>query len=86
MYLKLKPTFRRHWFNALSRSQALGISDDCRIHSMVHVSQLKDHVPQSVVVESDLGTLATDTLLVLTSASFQKTRLIRHGASTIAQT
>lgn len=39
---------------------------DCRINSVVHVSQLKKHVPPTFVVKIDLTVLPTDPQLSLT--------------------
>ena len=35
---------------------------DCQIHPIVHVSQLKKHIPTSVVLEDDINTVPVDPL------------------------
>lgn len=38
----------------------LELPDDAKIHLVIHMSQLKKHVPASVPVESDLSQFPTD--------------------------
>lgn len=38
----------------------LQLPDDCRIHPVVHVSQLKRHVPSSVRIEDDISQVPGD--------------------------
>lgn len=52
---------------------------------MVHVSQLKLHVPPSVVLELDITDVPMDFDDTLSPLQFQDTRVIQRGASTIAQ-
>lgn len=58
--------------------------DTCRIHLVVHVSQLKKHVPQHVSVEEDISNILDDPEAVLQPVAFLGTRMIQKGASSIS--
>jgi len=59
----------------------LDLPVDCRIHPVVHVSQLKRHVPPSVVVESDVRSVPTDHEEAVFPIQFQDSRSVQKGAS-----
>lgn len=46
------------WVGAVAYK--LDLPDDCRIHPVVHVSQLKRQVPPTAVVTDDLSTIPVD--------------------------
>jgi hypothetical protein len=63
----------------------LELPDDARIHPVIHVSQLKRHVPSSVQVDSDLSQFPTDADKVVSPVQLQNTRMVRRGSSSIFQ-
>jgi hypothetical protein len=56
-----------------------------RIHPVLHVSQLKKHVPKETLVSEDLTSVGTDPLSVLQPERILNTRVIRRGAHMIKQ-
>ena len=63
----------------------LELPEGSKIHSVVHVSQLKKHVPPSELVEGDNTQVPTDPEEVVQPIQFTATRMVRKGTSMIAQ-
>lgn len=63
----------------------LELPSDARVHPVVHVSQLKQHVAPTVQVQSDLSDLTVDPNLVVSPVAFTDSRLVLRGASMINQ-
>lgn len=76
-------------FKVLARVGAvayrLELPDDAKIHPVVHVSQLKCHVPSSEQIESDFSQLPDDPSQTVSPVSFLKSRMICKGSSTLFQ-
>lgn len=56
-----------------------------RIHPVLHVSQLKKHIPKEVTVSTDLTSVCTEPEQLLKPEKILNTRLIQRGASTVKQ-
>jgi hypothetical protein len=56
-----------------------------RIHPVIHVSQLKKHIPNEVEVTQDLTSVCTNPEQILKPEKILNTRLIQRGASTVEQ-
>ena len=52
---------------------------------MVHVSQLKLHIPPTVVASADLTAISTDPMQLLKPEKILDFRMVQRGASTIKQ-
>jgi len=63
----------------------LELPDACRIHPVVHISQLKRHVPPSVTVEDDITAVPDDPTQQPQPLQFLANRMIQKGASTLSQ-
>jgi hypothetical protein len=63
----------------------LELPEGSRIHSVIHVSQLKKHVPKDVVVTEDLTSVSTDPFQVQQPNKILHTRVIQRGANLIKQ-
>jgi hypothetical protein len=63
----------------------LQLPKDCRIHPVVHVSQLKKHVPQSVRIEDDISQVPDEPTRAVSPVQFLSSRMCRKGASTVSQ-
>jgi hypothetical protein len=63
----------------------LQLPPDCQIHPVVHVSQLKRHVPPSVRIEDNISQVPDDPTLTVMPVQFLGSRLSRKGASTVSQ-
>lgn len=76
-------------FKILERVEAMAyrleLPPHCHIHPVVHVSQLKLHVPPFVDLEPDITDVPMDFDDTVSPLQFQATRVIQRGASTIAQ-
>ncbi|WVZ79457.1 hypothetical protein U9M48_027033 [Paspalum notatum var. saurae] len=59
----------------------LDLPPDCKIHPVVHVSQLKKHVPPSIQIEPDLSSLPGDPTVQLQPVAVIGRRVITHGSS-----
>jgi hypothetical protein len=57
----------------------------CRIHPVVHVSQLKRHVPPSVRIEDDIALVPEDPSVQVMPLRFLDSRMCQKGASTVSQ-
>jgi ribosomal protein L21E len=63
----------------------LNLPATSRIHPVIHVSQLKKHVPNEVDVTHDLTSVCTNPEQILKPEKILNTRLIQRGASTVDQ-
>jgi hypothetical protein len=63
----------------------LELPDGSRIHPVLHVSQLKKHVPKDVLVYEDLTTVSTDPMQVQQPEKILQSRMVRRGAKMIKQ-
>jgi hypothetical protein len=63
----------------------LELPPEAKIHLVVHVSQLKQHIPASVVVDEDITAIPVDHSIALTPLSFQASRMVQKGALVISQ-
>lgn len=63
----------------------LDLVADAKIHLVVHVSQLKKHVPEVVVVSSDLTSVCTDPLQSIAPECILQERTICRGSSMVHQ-
>ncbi|XP_066317156.1 uncharacterized protein [Miscanthus floridulus] len=63
----------------------LELPDACWIHPVVHISQLKRHVPPSVTVEDDITAVPDDPTQQPQPLQFLANRMIQKGASTLSQ-
>jgi hypothetical protein len=61
----------------------LDLPDTCRIHPVVHISQLKKHVPPQVDIEDDITAITDDPIVSIQPSRFMASRMIQKGASTI---
>ena len=53
---------------------------DAKIHPVVHVSQLKKHIPPSTMVSTDLSALCTDPSAALEPDKFLDSKFVRRGS------
>jgi len=63
----------------------LDLPPDAKIHPVVHVSQLKQHVPASVSVSSDLSTVCSDPARIMWPQNILEKRSVRHGDTVVPQ-
>ena len=63
----------------------LDLPPDAKIHPVVHVSQLKLHIPPTAVASADLTAITTDPMQLLTPEKILDFRMVQRGASTIKQ-
>lgn len=63
----------------------LKLPEDCRVHPMVHVSQLKSHVPPSVRIDNDISQVPDDPTSSVSPVRFLNSRMCKKGASTVSQ-
>jgi len=63
----------------------LDLHEDAKIHPVVHVSQLKRHIPASTLVESDIAQLPSDASEILCPVKFSATRRLQKGSSSLFQ-
>lgn len=61
------------------------LPDDCKIHPVVHISQLKRHIPASVVVEDDISAFPDDPTADAQPVHFLDYRMVKKGASCLSQ-
>jgi hypothetical protein len=54
----------------------LGLPDTCCIHPVVHVSQLKRHIPPQAVMEEDIGSVPDDPVTAVQPVRFVASRMI----------
>jgi hypothetical protein len=63
----------------------LDLPADAKIHPVVHVSQLKRHVPSTVSVSADLSTVSSDPTQIQWPRHILAWRAIRRGDSVVPQ-
>jgi hypothetical protein len=63
----------------------LNLPQDCKIHLVVPVSQLKRHIPPYSQVSNDLSAIPSDSELVVMPVAFVDRRSVRYGCSEHAQ-
>ena len=63
----------------------LELPEGSRIHPVIHVSQLKKHIPKDVAVTEDLTSVSTDPFQVQLPMKILQTRVIQGGANMIKQ-
>ena len=63
----------------------LELPEGSRIHLVIHVSQLKKHIPKDVAVTEDLTSVSTDPFQVQLPMKILQTRVIQGGANMIKQ-
>ena len=63
----------------------LDLPDTCRIHSVVHVSQLKKNIPPQVDIEDDIAAIPDDPMMPIQPTRFVASRMIQKGGSHICQ-
>ena len=63
----------------------IDLPQSAKIHPVLHVSQLKRHVPPSAQVSSDLDSVCTDPFQALVPTKVLAERLLPRGATTIKQ-
>jgi len=63
----------------------LNLPPDTKIHSVVHVSQLKKQVPPAVPVNADLASVSTDPMQSFSPEQVLNHRVILRGATTVPQ-
>jgi hypothetical protein len=75
-------------FSILSRigqvAYRWGLPDIYCIHLVVHVSQLKRHIPPQAIVEEDIGS-PDDPMIAIQSVHFVASRMIQKGAFLVSQ-
>ena len=63
----------------------LDLPEGSRVHPVLHVSQLKKHVPKDQTVSEELTSVSTDPMLVQQSEKILATREILRGARRVKQ-
>ena len=63
----------------------LDLPADCRIHPVVHVSQLKLHIQSPDLVNTDLSSLSTELSSDLSPVAVLDHRLVSKGSTTSSQ-
>ncbi|XP_066374624.1 uncharacterized protein [Miscanthus floridulus] len=63
----------------------LNLPDDAKIHPVVHVSELKQHVPAMTSVSSDLSSLCSDPAQIMKPYQVLRRRSILSGATVVPQ-
>ena len=61
------------------------LPDDCRIHPVVHISQLKRHIPASASVDDDISAIPDDPTASVQPVHFLDSRMVKKGASHLSQ-
>ena len=63
----------------------LDLPEGSKIHPVVHVSQLKKHVPKELQLSDDLSSVSTDPMHIYQPECILQTRTIRRGAKKVKQ-
>lgn len=63
----------------------LDLPDNAKIHPVVHVSQLKQHVPAMTSVSLDLSSVCSDLAQIMKPHQVLSRRLILRGAMVVPQ-
>ena len=61
----------------------LALPPDCKIHPVVHVSQLKKHIPADAQVSSDLSSVSTDPFVEVSPVAVLDHKLVAHAGAVV---
>jgi len=61
----------------------LALPPDCKIHPVVHVSQLKKHIPADTQVSSDLSSVSTDPFVEVSPVAVLDHKLVAHAGAVV---
>jgi len=64
-------------------SYRLDLPDDCRLHQVVHVSQLKAHISPQIVVDTDISAIPMEAEWLVQPVEFLRSRVNQKGAGSI---
>ena len=61
----------------------LALPPDCKIHPVVHVSQLKKHIPADTQVSSDLSSVSTDPFVEVSPVAVLDHKRVAHAGAVV---